>query len=258
MISPRFTKSMKASVSMRKTSASFFVVLGACCAFLMTMSVRADLLERDKSNLSREPGAIYLEDFLDKPVKMQVKKEIPIFATSERTRSVGVLKAPRFVDILAMKDNGYRIRAMAQHGQVAGWVLAEELSTDDKNLPGKLRKMYERQLVVQELIDNGQVALGMTIDEVQASLGKPSRKSSRLDKDGRHDVYDYVTYEKIPQYRYVQDAYGRLIRQTYYIKVETGKVSISFKNENVESIEEKEGEPQGGSLKIVPIPIELF
>ena len=189
---------------------------------------------------------------------MRVMKEVPIYATAERKRSVGTLKAPRYVDVLAMNDQGYRIRAMAMHGQVAGWVLSRDLTSEDKDFPKKLRKMYERQKIVQELIDNGQVALGMTIDEVIASMGKPDRKSSKLDKQGRHDVFEYVTYEKVPQYRYVRDAYGRTIRQTYYIKVETGKVSISFKDENVESIEEKEGEPQLGDLKIVPIPIEIF
>jgi len=229
-----------------------------CASSLGTGSLSADLRDREKSNLSREPGAIYLEDFLKKKVKMRVMKEVPIYATAERTRSVGTLLAPRYVDVLAMNDKGYRIRAMATHGQVAGWVLSTELASEDKDFPAKLRKMYERQKIVQELIDNAQVALGMTIDEVQASLGKPDRKSSRLDKDGRHDVYDYVTYEKVPQYRYVRDAYGRVIRQTYYIKVETGKVSISFKDENVESIEEKEGEPQAGGFKVVPIPIEIF
>lgn len=249
---------MKVSGCRRKTLHVPSILAGALALLFAPPLLHADLLDREKSNLSREPGAIYLEDFLDKPVKMRVMKEVPIYATAERKRALGTLKAPRYVDVLAMNETGYRVRGMALHGQVAGWVLAAEVMSEDKNLAANLRKMYERQKVVQELIDNNQVALGMTIDEVQASLGKPDRKSSKLDKDGRHDVFEYVTYEKVPQYRYVQDAYGRLIRQTYYIKVETGKVSISFKNENVESIEEKEGEPQMGDLKIVPLPIELF
>ena len=120
----------------------------------------------------------------------------------------------------------------------SGWVLAEQLISKNKDLAANLRKMYERQLVVQDLIDKNQVALGMTLDEVQASMGKPSRKSSKLTKEGRADTYEYVTYDEVPQHRYVRDGFGNLIRQTIYIRVETGKVAISFRDEVVESIEE--------------------
>jgi len=41
--------------------------------------------------------------------------------------------------------------------------------------------------------------------------------------------------------------------------METGKLSVKFNNNIVESIEETEGNPLGGqNVKIVPIPIELF
>ena len=241
-------------------SRALLTTFAASCILLFTSSLKAQLIDRDKekSNLSREPGAIYFEDFLKEPVRLHVLKEVPIYATAERKRAVGTLKAPRAVEVLAMTDKGYRVRGLALHGQVAGWVLASELDSEDPEFAINLRKLYERQVVVQDLIANAQVAIGMTIDEVKASLGKPDRKSSKLDKTGRSDVYEYVTYEKIPQYQYVRDAYGNMIRKVYYIKVETGKVAISFKDELVESIEEKEGEPQLGKLKIIPVPIELF
>ena len=91
------------------------------------------------------------------------------------------------------------------------------------------------------------------------TVTKPSRKNSKLDRGGRLDTYEYSTFERVAQYRFRRDSQGNLFRQKYYVKMETGKLSVTFKNDIVESIEETEGNPLGGGdLKIVPIPIELF
>ena len=215
-------------------------------------------LRREKSNLSREVGAIYLEDFTDERVELVAIHQVPIYSTAEKRGSVGHLKKGGKVEVLAMKAKLYQIRGMALHGQVKGWVTPKALDSLDKKFIANLRALYERQKVVDELIGQNQIALGMNLEEVVASLGKPSRKSSKLDKSGRSDVYEYSTYEKVPQYRTARDSYGNLVRQKYYVKVETGKLSINFKNEVVESIEETEGDPLGGKVKIVPMPIELY
>ena len=142
---------------------------------------------------------------------------------------------------------------------VKGWIFPSALQGLDKKFSDKLRTLYERKKIVDELIQNEQIALGMNTDEVVASMGKPSRKNSQLDRGGRIDTYEYSTYERVAQYRLRRDSQGNLFRQKYYVKMETGKLSVKFKNDIVESIEETEGNPLGGAdLKIVPIPIELF
>ena len=107
----------------------------------------------------------------------------------------------------------------------------------------------------KELIENNEIALGMTIDEIAESIGRPSRKSSKLNKGGREDIYEYVTYKRIPQSRYVRDQRGNLYRDTYYIKVESGKLTVTFKDKIADSIEETEGGEAGGQIRIVPAPI---
>lgn len=238
----------------------FFAV--AVATVVLATFLQADSeaqLRLEKSNLSREPGAMYLEDFVDERVELLAVHEVPIYATAQRRRAVGTLKKGGKVEVLAMTDKQYKIRGMALHGQVKGWVLPEALSSLDEEFIANLRALFERHKIVSEMIEQNQVALGMNIDEVVASLGKPSRKSSRLDKDGRKDTYEYVTYERVPQFRTARDGFGNLYRQRFYAKVETGKLAISFRDEVVESIEETEGDPLGGGdVKIVPIPIELF
>lgn len=221
-------------------------------------SAQARLLDR-KSNLSREVGAIYLEDFTKERVRLLAIHQVPIYATSQGKRAIGTLKKGKEVELVALNDKVYQIRGAALHGRVKGWVNPKAVASMEKDFEANIRKAYERQLIVQEMIKNNEIALGMTLDEVTASMGKPSRKSSKLTKEGRQDVFEYITYERVPEYRTGRDAYGNLIRQKYYVKVESGKLTVSFKDEMVESIEETEGEPLGGGeVKIVPIPIDLY
>lgn len=214
---------------------------------------------RSGSNLSREPGAVYFEDFLDQRVELLAIEQVPIYATAQRQRALGTLKKGRKVEIVAMTDKQYQIRGAALHGRVKGWVLPSALASLDEEFVANLRALYERQKIVRELIEEHQIALGMNIDEVLASMGKPSRKSSKLDKGGRRDIYEYITYERVPRYRTAHDRFGNVVQQLYYVKVESGRLSVSFDDGVVETIEEAEGNPLGSSgVRIVPFPIDLF
>ena len=70
-----------------------------------------------------------------------------------------------------MTEKQYLIRGMALHGQVKGWIFPSALQGLDKKFSDKLRTLYERKKIVDELIQNEQIALGMNTDEVIASMG---------------------------------------------------------------------------------------
>jgi hypothetical protein len=133
--------------------------------------------------------------------------------------------------------------------------MADVLSPDPNLLPN-LKKMHERQSQVEALITEHQIALGMTSEEVIASMGKPSRKTSKLSAAGKDEKFEYIVYERIPQYNTSFDAFGRPIQTVTYLKVETGSLSVNFKNSIVDTIEETKGNPLGsGGVKIVPGPM---
>ncbi|MEM0895995.1 MAG: hypothetical protein AAGJ79_03845 [Verrucomicrobiota bacterium] len=231
------------------------MVAGVFCGASMAY---ADLPPR--SNLSREPDAVYVEDFLEDEVTLKVVGDFTIFRSLQAERTFGKTKTGESAVLLAMSDKAFRVRTKAHHGQVAGWASIKAFEGPDKEFITNLRKTYERYRVVQELIESGQVALGMTINEVTQVLGVPSEKSTRLDKEGRHDEYSFIKTKRVPQYDYVPDAFGRLVKRTIYVEVEVGRTTVSFKNEVVESIEDKETDPNlaTGTVKIVPQPIELY
>lgn len=211
------------------------------------------------AQLSRERGAIYFEDYLDEKVERLATKQVPIYSTAQARSSVGQLKKGGKVEVLAMTDKLVQIRGMALHGQVKGWVHPAALTELGDEFVKNIHALEERRKIVDELVANQEIALGMKIDEVVASLGKPQRKTSKLTKEGRSDVYEYITYDRVPQYQTGRNSFGQLVRQKVYVKVETGKLSVTFKDEIVESIEETEGEPLAGAdVKIVPYPIEIY
>ncbi len=210
-----------------------------------------------KSKLGREKGAIYLEDILDKDIRLKVKQAAPIFYQLDGKRRLGTMVAGSEVTLLALSDRAYRVRGKATHAQVSGWMGPDYLDGLDDELKENLKKLYARQLIVEDLIDNKQVALGMTMDETKRALGEPTRTSSKLDKTGRKDTFEYITYKRVPQYTTGTDDFGQLYTSVIYVQVETGKVSIEFEDEMVTSIAESEGTPSSGPIKTVPAPIEI-
>lgn len=239
----------------RASTHLIILLLGTC----LWPTISESIPSRNKSNLKREPGAIYLEDFSEDKVELLAIKQEPIYVSPQRKKAIGQLRKGKKVTLIAMINKQYLIRGMALHGQVKGWIFPSALQGLNKDFSDKLHALYERKKVVDELIKNKQIALGMNTGEVVESMGKPSRKNSKLDRGGRLDTYEYSTFERVAQYRFRRDSQGNLFRQKYYVKMETGKLSVTFKNDIVESIEETEGNPLGGGdLKIVPIPIELF
>lgn len=208
---------------------------------------------------STEPGALYVEDILPKPVRLTVAKDCFIYYQMDLQRVLGSMAAGTSVQIIAMTDGLYKVRGRARHGDVAGWMHIGELISKDPALPEKLKKFYERQKQVDEMIKNKQVALGMTVAEVKQSLGEPTKKSAKITAAGREETVEYILYKNVPQAVTGRDQFGNLVQNIIYVKVESGRLTIAFSNGTVASIEESTGNAQGnGGVKIVPAPIIGF
>src|SRR5215210_5255191 len=173
----------------------------------------------------RETGAIYLEDLLVKPVKLATTADTPIYYLSDLGRYLGVLKRGQLVELQAVSDGAYRVRGTAQQGQVAGWVEPRHLSPLKKEFLEGLKQNAARRNEVNALIAKNEVAVNMTPDEVAMSLGKPAKKNSRLDANGREETWEFVRYERVPQDVTGYDRAGRLVSSLQYVKVPVGKLS---------------------------------
>lgn len=217
------------------------------------------IADDSSSTLSREPGAFYLDDVLEKPIKLEVLKPANAYDSLQGDRYLGTLRAGQDVTLLAISDRAYRVRGNAQQGQIAGWAGVGFFKKLDPEFVANLKKAAERQAIIEDLIAKEQVALGMTGAEVVAALGEPTKRSSKLTAEGKTDTLEYITYDRVPQTTYARNVLGQLYRTKTYVKVETGKVTITLSDDLVTSIAESEDNKDTRDRGlIVPAPVELY
>jgi len=227
----------------------------------------------------REPGAIYLSDFGQKPLQVRTARPAPSYFDIGMTRYAGTLRYPQIVQVEAVSDNGCRVRGNAQQGGVVAWVPFADLDNLPDGLLANLKKSEERRKMVEALIAKNQVAIGMTVDEVGRSLGKPQKTTKRADKDGTEQIWEFIKYDLVPQTTYgtgynqtvvtypgskgrppatvVQTAPG-YYANTIYVKVPVGTLKVTFKDGLVESLDQTEGTLASGQVSVVTPPINVY
>jgi hypothetical protein len=206
----------------------------------------------------REEGAIYLEDLLVKPARLATVADTPIYYHSDLARYLGTLKKGQIIELQAVSDKAYRVRGQAQQGQVAGWVDPKFLNPLKKDFLENLKQNAARLEQVKALIAKNEVAINMTPEEVQQSVGKPTKKTARLDAGGREDVWEFIRYERVPQETVGRDFNGNLVSSVTYVKVPAGTLSVTFANNLVTRLEQTEGSlEKGAQTKIVPAPFSV-
>jgi hypothetical protein len=240
--------------------------------FLMTGEI-------DAGPIVRETGAIYLSDFGQKPLRLKVLRPAPCYFDIGMTRYAGTLRFPQVVQAEAFADRGCRIRGNAQQGGVAAWIPYRDLEPLPEGLLANLKKSEERRKVVDALIARNEVAIGMTIDEVGRSLGKPQKVTNRADKHGTRQLWEFIKYTLVPQTTYAP-GYGQPIvthpgkakkpqavivqgggyyANTIYVKVPVGTLKVFFKDGIVDALDQTEGTLAGaGQVSVVTPPINVY
>lgn len=214
--------------------------------------------DREKSRLAREEGAIYLEGMVEEEVQVRISAEAPVYANLKGERWMGNLLPNQNAVLLAVSEKAYRVRARAKQGQVAGWISKAAATGLPEDFEENLRLYYERYVIVSELIENKQIALGMTVAEVAASIGPPNKRGSTVTQDGRTDTLEYISYKRIPQTYTTLDAFGRPVAATRYVEVESGRITVEFSDDVATSISESEGIDLSNARPDVSVPPLVF
>jgi hypothetical protein len=222
----------------------------------VTLAVAPAQTSKSLLDSNTEPGSINLEKILPKPVRLTVAADSVIYYQGDFQRALGNMAPGTAVQLIAMSETAYKVRGRARHGDVAGWMHMNDLKSSDPKLFEKLKAYAERRKVVDELIQKHQIAIGMTAEEVKASLGTPTRKSSHITDGSREETLEYIVFQYVPQATTGRDQNGNLVQNVVYVKVESGRLSVALKGDAVSDIKETKGNPLGGGgVKIVPIPI---
>lgn len=220
------------------------------------MSLAAVVPASADSLLNNDPDVVYMEEVAGKPIEFIVIKEAGVFATKNGGRRLGTYPVDTKLTLLALTDKGYKVQGMANHGKVSGWVSPRYLASKDPKFVENLKKYYERELVVRELIKNNEVAIGMSPEEVSKALGEPTRKETKITKEGQTGKWAYVDVEEVKHYRYITDPRtGATYRQLSHVTTEEkGRLEVEFEKGLVASISKMEDKGPG-QVKIVVPPI---
>jgi hypothetical protein len=222
-------------------------------SLLPSASAQSRRAER-KSLLDRDPDVIHLAEHVKKPIELTVVKAAAVFSDKNGKNRLGSLVADQVVVLEAMTDKAYKVRGQgARHG-IAGWVGPHAFSSKDPDFVANLKKLHARQIEVQALIDEKQVAVGMTPEEVEKARGEPTKTRIKQTDKGRSGRWEYVDYEEVSHYITTRDPVsGQVYRQLSHVtREEKGKTVVEFEDGVVTALEESEQRPGTGVRVVVP------
>ncbi|MGJ8671480.1 hypothetical protein [Rubritalea sp.] len=204
-------------------------------------------------NLDKDPDVVSLEG---EKMELLVVQPATVYATKNGGRRLGVYPVDTKLQLLAMTDKGYKVKGQATHSLVTGWLSPKNLASKDPKFIENLRKHYEREMQIRELIANSEVAIGMTSDEVVQAIGDPTKKESKQTKDGMTGKWEYSKGRERKMYTTTVDpGTGQIYRKfSHLIYEETEKLTLEFEDAVVSSIASMEnaGVP---NVKIIVPPV---
>jgi hypothetical protein len=224
-------------------------------AFLLPAGAQSKRPER-RTLIDRDPDVVHLAEHVKAPIELRVIKEAPVFSDKNGKTKLGVLVADQTVTLEAMTAKAYRVRGKGEKHGIAGWVGPGAFASKDPDFVANLKKLHARQLEVQKLIEEKQLAIGMTPEEVEKSRGAPMKTQVKKTGRGQTGRWEYVEYEQVSHFHYVRDPIsGQVFRQLSHVtQEEKNKTVVEFENGVVTALEESE-QRTGTPVKIVVPPV---
>ena len=204
-----------------------------------------------------EKGVVYVEEFAPKGINLKVEKPGWGYSTNQGGRKRGSLKVGIDVELVSFTEKAYFVRGKRDNGiGVSGWVTPAAFSSKDPKFVEKLKQVHTRQLIVRELIEKKEIAIGMTPEEVSQVHTRPTKTRVKRTAKGQTTVWEFVEYDTVSHFNTVRDPYtGQIFRQlTHTTNEEKYKIVVEFENGYASSIEiSKNNGPRNPTIVGAPI-----
>lgn len=156
-----------------------------------------------------EEGVVKIEEFHEQKIQLKVAQPGKIYATNKGGRVTGYLKEGTTAQLISMTDRAYYISGIRSDGMgTFGWVTPKAFSSKDPDFIAKLKAQFDRQVLVRDLIAEGQIAIGMTIDECTEILGRPTRTTVKQDQNGQKTILEFTEYDEKKHYINLRDPFS--------------------------------------------------
>ncbi len=231
-------------------------LLAFLCMFIFPIAAQSKVGSSRKSLLDSDPRVVYLTDMPDKQIELMIINEAPVFSDVDGKVKLGFIKADQKVKIEAISEKAYKVRGQGTRDGISGWVGPWAFASKDPQFVENLKKFYTRQLEINKLIADKEVALGMTTDEVAKSLGQPTKSTVRLTDKGQSGTWEFIEYDEQKNYTMVRNqTTGELYRQlTSITQIEKNKRVVEFTGGTVSAIEDLENK-KADNVRIVVPPV---
>lgn len=209
-----------------------------------------------KSLIDSDPEVIYVADLLgqEQVVELVIASPGEVYPTKKGGRSLGQINSGK-VKLIGFDDRACKIQGQGK----TGWVRPEILKSGKANITELFKTVYEREMSVRNLIAEGEIALGMTRDEVCRVHGKPTKQSMRVTETGASGTMEFIEYEEVRHFQPLIDPFSGTLFQrfTHSTLEEKSKIVVEFKDDVASAIEESESE-NGGRVRVVRRPVVFF
>ena len=229
------------------------LLIGILLGSVMALAAEKERGNGKRSLIDSDPEVIYVADLLSdkEAVELTVTEPAQVYTSKNGGRKLGVLKGGK-VKLIGFDNRACKIQGQGQ----TGWIKPSLLSAEKGNIQELLKTVYTREMEVKRLVAQGEIALGMSRDEVCRVYGKPTKQTLRRTKEGMSGTMEFAEYEEVKHYEPLVDRYTGAIyrRYTHTTQEEKSKVVIEFEQGVASAIEESEQE-NGGDVKVVVRPI---
>jgi hypothetical protein len=175
--------------------------------------------------------------FADEPLQLKALRRAPIRVLRDDERSViGYLARGETVSVLDVSGTNYFVDARTVMGTLRGWIPANAVKSPPADYSETILKQHERTTANRELIERHEVEVGMTREQVQASLGKPEHRSRVHSREGEQELWFYTTYRYLPTYSRSYDEKGELRQVVSYQRVASGHKVVTFQGNEVTAV----------------------
>jgi hypothetical protein len=190
----------------------------------------------------RYDDVVYLDDSHELTLHLKVLHRTPINFSRDPQSLNAYLAEGQTVDVIGLGETQYYVSARTATGLTQGWVDAHFIEAPPAALLAKLREHREEAQTRRKLIDQHEVAVGMSRADVRASLGKPDRTARVHTRQGDQEQWLYTTYQYVPMYTQYNDDLGRQRHAVSYHRQASGQKTVMFQNDQVTEIVDKQEE----------------
>jgi len=186
------------------------------------------------AQLDRDPEVLYLK--AGKEIILITNQAAGVYATRSFTPLLKTF--PQDTEVLLKGYHPAALLVTDRRTGYEGWIALDTVPELDPKMIALLKAEDEEEKTFALAIKKEEVLPGMSFENVQQALGKPTNKTFREDEKGRLDVWSYVDYERITEYRQAVDPVTRqVISIPYTVKIPIGSLNVEFKNSRVAAIE---------------------